>query len=364
MSKRIILYLPRSKSIATNFQDFLDRWEIYTKALRRVSEDGNNIEILTDVSFDSLSRDGLKSLFVGKSRLRQVLYLYHKLKHYKSDTVLIAGNNFDALFICLSIRSICRRTHVQASLHMETSAIMRMSGTKGLVKRVVLRTLIPRVDSLRLVRKSEIDRAIENFKLRETQVVVCPLPISPGLTLDSRTLSLSQPRLGVLGYVGRIQEERNPLHWSKIATQALKAFGGLRLVIAGDGPMRAQMQSSLQPFLDRIIFKGKLENKELMNVWSEIHTLLVTAPYESYGLAAREALLNGCFVVAPNIEANRELRELMPSGVRLYETFSEAVNEVKISLEQTLNLEKVESFRVSFWEQQQRSLEDLARSWI
>ena len=364
MSKRIILYLPRSKSIATNFRDFLDRWEMYVEALMRVSENGNGIEILTDVSFDSISHDGLRSLFVGKSRLRQALFLYRELKNYECDTVLIAGNNFDALFTCLSIRIICRRTKVQASLHMETSAIKSMSGLKGLVKRVTLRTLIPRVDSLRLVRRSEISRAVENFNLKETQVVVCPLPIFPDLTLDSRTLSLSQPRLGVLGFVGRIQEERNPLAWSKIATHALEAFAGLRLVIAGDGPMRAQMQSSLQPFLDRIIFKGKLENKELMNVWSEIHTLLVTAPYESYGLAAREALLNGCFVVAPNIEANRELRELMPSGVRLYETFSEAITEVTISLKQTLNLEEVESFRISFWEQQQHSLEDLAKSWI
>ncbi len=337
---------------------------MYVKALRRVSENGNCIEILTDVSFDSLSHGGLKSLFVGKSRLRQALYLYHEIKQCDSETVLIAGNNFDALFTCLSIRSICHRMQVQASLHMETSAIKRMSGLKGLVKRVVLRTLIPRVDSLRLVRRSEINRAIENFNLKETQVVVCPLPISPDLTLDSHTLSISQPRLGVLGYVGRIQEERNPLDWSKIATQALEAFAGLRLVIAGDGPMRAQLQSSLQPFLDRIIFKGKLENKELMNVWSEIHTLLVTAPYESYGLAAREALLNGCFVVAPNIEANRELRELMPSGVRLYENFSEAITEVMITLNQTFNLEEVESFRVSFWEQQQHSLEVLAKSWI
>lgn len=363
MNTRLIFYLPRAKSVSTTFDDLLVRWQIYAENAAQFSQRQVSLEFCTDRSFEETSYPNLRSLNSGNSRIAQFLFLYREMKKDNCSKILISANNYDALLISILVRTLSRKVKVQASLHMEVSAINKMVGWRGTVKRFLLNHLIPQVDSLRLVRTSEASRAIERFNLRMNQVVVCPLPVSPNHLLSLEQLSSSLPRNQVIGYVGRIHEERNPLLWVDLASKILASKPSCKLLVAGDGPLRQVMQSRLSPFSNRVYFKGSLNSNDIAINWARVKTLLITAPFESYGMAAREALLNGCFVVAPDIEAYRELKELVPLGLSLYCNQSEALSSIDRTLRDSFSLNDIQSFREAFFIEQKRYLHNLASSW-
>jgi glycosyltransferase involved in cell wall biosynthesis len=301
---------------------------------------------------------------VGKSRLRQFIWLCDRFIRDQSEKMIVAGNNFDALFIALLIRRLSQNTRIQASIHMEVEAIKRLSGFKGLIKKVLLKSMIPRVDSIRVVRSSERERVAEFFGLNLDRIVVCPLPIAPELLIDTQELENHTNRMGVIGFVGRIHEERKPLYWAEITSPLLEKFRGVNLLVVGEGPLREQMYQRLSQFSDRVEFTGQLLVNELVSVWKEIHTLLITAPFESYGMAAREALLNGCFVVAPNIDAYKDLKNLAPNAVCLYDNKFEAIQSLETVLKGTQTIEETKQLRAQILFDQEQKLQNLAKSWV
>lgn len=364
MKRNIIFYLPRSASISTAFHDLLNRWQTYAHALVSTSSEVGYVEIVTDeIPPEGFDQTPLKCTYSSRFRLQQFLYLYRETKSSDS-TMIISGNNFDALLISLFIRALCRNVNVQASIHMEIDAVERLSGLKGLVKKILMHLMIPRVDSLRLVRESESQKAIDLFGLQASQIVVCPVPIIQDSLIDLNDLSFTKPKSKTLGYVGRIHVERNPLLWTEIALGVLSEIEGLEIVVAGDGPLLSQMKSRLSCYSSQTTFLGNISSRDLLSVWKRLHTLLVTAPFESYGLAAREALLNGCFVVAPRIDTYLELEKLFTEGIYLYESKFEAEQIIKRLLSGALDVDEIRSLRETFLKKQDEFLHNLALSWI
>ena len=110
MTQNIYFYLPKSTSIATSFQDFLARWQTYAEQLAKLSGEGSKIVMLTDSRLNQANYDNLQCLFIGKTRLRQFIWLYSRFIHDQSKKMLISGNNFDALLISLLIRRLSKKT--------------------------------------------------------------------------------------------------------------------------------------------------------------------------------------------------------------------------------------------------------------
>lgn len=363
MNSRLIFYLPRAKSVSTKFDDLLARWQIYAENISQLSQRRIQLEFCTNRSFDESYYPNLRSINCGNSRIAQFFFLYREMRRDNVSKMLITANNYDALLICIIVRKLSKQVKVQTALHMEISSINKLMGWKGIVKKVFLNSLIPYVDNLRLVRASEVPRAMGQFYLRFDQVVVCPLPISPNHLLSLEQLTTSLPRHETIGYVGRIHEERDPFLWVDLASKILASKPHVRLLVAGDGPLRQAMQSRLSSFQNRVDFKGSLNSSEIATIWAQVKTLLITAPSESYGMAAREALLNGCFVVAPDVEAYRELKEMVPSGLFLYRNQSEALSVIDIALNENFSLTDIQSFREAFFIEQKKHLRNLALSW-
>lgn len=364
MTKEIYFYLPRSKSIATNFNDFLKRWQTYADYLVKHSHKGNHIVILTDTTISSNHFENLTVLSLGKARIRQLVVLYRQLASHNTEKMLIAGNNFDALLISLLVRKFTFKTKVQASIHMEIEAIRRLSGFKGSIKRFLLNLMIPKVDSVRVVRASEKERVVDYFGLNPDRILVCPLPVSPELLIDPVEIRAHTRGRKVIGFVGRIHDERRPIEWAEITSRLLDRCSEPKLLIVGEGLMKKQMEEILLKYSNRAEFTGQVRVEALLDVWRQIHTLLVTAPFESYGMAAREALLNGCFVVAPKIDAYIELKFLAPDGVYLYENPINADRVLESVLQRTCETKDIEEIRVKFFEDQDKSLTNLVLSWI
>jgi glycosyltransferase involved in cell wall biosynthesis len=364
MTPNVYFYLPKSSLIATNFQDFLARWQTYAEQLAKLSGEGSKIVMLTDSRLNQANYDNLQCLFIGKTRLRQFIWLCSRFIHDRTKKIIISGNNFDALFISLLIRKLSKDTHIQASIHMEIEAIKRLGGFRGYLKKVLLKTMIPKVDSIRVVRDSESGSVAEYFDVNPDRILVCPLPIAPELLIDIEKLKNYINRMGVIGFVGRIHDERKPLYWAEITSQLLERSRGINLLVVGEGPLREQMHYRLLQYSDRVEFTGQLSARELISVWKRIHTLLITAPFESYGMAAREALLNGCFVVAPNIDAYRDLKALAPNMVHLYENQIEAYQLMELVLKKSQTIEYIQELRTNFFSNQEQSLQNLAKSWV
>lgn len=353
---QIYFYLPRRESIATPLLEFVKRWEIYATAVREIENDAV-ITLLLDEEYLDSSLQGLKVLKLSRNRMIQVLTMFSFFSKGNQDATLISGNNFDALAVALFVRRFRPKLKVQASIHAEIDAIYAQVGLKASIKRMILKFLFPKLDSLRVVREQEVEKASKVFGFSADKIVVCPVPIElPKISSGAAGKSV--------GYLGRIHEERSPLVWSEIALRVSFECPSSSFLIAGSGPEEFQMRKVLSSISSRVRFLGHVRGDEIEEFWQSTKTLLITAPFESYGLAAREALLRGVVVVAPNIAVYRELKVTAPTILFLFDNIEEAILLVRKSFHTSVSQSELTNFRESFVESQKNHLMKLARSWL
>jgi phosphatidylinositol alpha 1,6-mannosyltransferase len=94
----------------------------------------------------------------------------------------------------------------------------------------------------------------------------------------------------VVGYVGRLAPEKMLHHLA-----AVHALNGVRLVIVGDGPSRAQ----LADLLPRAHFTGFVGGDDLARIVASLDAFVHTGPHETFCQSIQEALASGVPVVAP-----------------------------------------------------------------
>lgn len=118
----------------------------------------------------------------------------------------------------------------------------------------------------------------------------------------------------VLAAVMRLARRKRPLALLRIvdrAQQALDRLGDptrLRLVVAGDGPRLAAMESHLRRTATTagVTLLGRLERDEVHALLATAHVFLAPADLESFGIAALEARCTGVPVVAKSSGGVRE----------------------------------------------------------
>jgi glycosyltransferase involved in cell wall biosynthesis len=106
--------------------------------------------------------------------------------------------------------------------------------------------------------------------------------------------------------VGRLSREKRP----DVAIETLRAVQerGLaaRLWMVGDGPRRRALEAQARALL--VVFTGHLHDRdEMARLLARAHVALAPCPYETFGLAALEALACGTPVVATDRGAVSEL---------------------------------------------------------
>ena len=360
MVRNIYFYLPNLDSINTSQEDFLDRLNTYGEAVYKASR-GQIAEItLITRRTSHQSRPRVKVFSLNSMLLKRFGSVQKLLRASSNQVTLISGNNFSALLFCLTQRVLIPQIKVQASLHGKLELIMNESGLRGLVKRLFLKALIPRVDSLRLVDASEIDAVINEFGLSGSQLLVAPVPVAMPKSVD--LFSKERPR--TIGFVGRLHQERGVEEWGVICRNVASLEPLSLLHIIGVGPSQDLLVSLLSSSNVKVKFWGHLQQAELENVWREIGVLLVCSKSESYGMASREALIHGVPVVARENSASRLLCDLAPTLVRTYKTIEQASELIIHSLKSDYSATSFDNFLHYLRKEQEDYLDHLAHSWL
>jgi glycosyltransferase involved in cell wall biosynthesis len=125
-----------------------------------------------------------------------------------------------------------------------------------------------------------------------------------------RAAHVEPPR--AVGYVGRLAADKE-LPLALAAAPAIRRATGARLVVAGDGP--------LLPRVARAAARGDVDHhgvvpaRQIPALLGELRALVVPGRYESFGLAAAEALAAGVPVIAPDAGGAGELVAAAGCGV-------------------------------------------------
>ena len=109
----------------------------------------------------------------------------------------------------------------------------------------------------------------------------------------------------ILLNVGRLAEQKN----QQVLIDALARLPSARLVIAGDGPRRAEYVARAvhNGVVDRVHLLGDVERAEVADLLAAADLFVFPSIWETFGLAAVEAAIAGVPIIAADLPALREV---------------------------------------------------------
>jgi phosphatidylinositol alpha 1,6-mannosyltransferase len=127
----------------------------------------------------------------------------------------------------------------------------------------------------------------------------------------------------VVGYVGRLAAEKRVDLLAGVAR-----LPGVRLVVIGDGPARAD----LERLLPGAAFLGARYGDQLARLYASLDVFVHTGPHETFGQTVQEAQASGLPVVAPAAGGPVDLVEPGRTGVLVEPEDADAVTEAVAAL--------------------------------
>ena len=106
-----------------------------------------------------------------------------------------------------------------------------------------------------------------------------------------------------------------------------------------------------------------MTQSELKNEWAGISVLLSAAPAESYGMAMREAVLQGCAVVSLENSGSRDVARQYPNSVTLFTDLVSGAQLIAEALNKKISIKEVERYRIEFLNTQRENISKLVKSW-
>ena len=118
----------------------------------------------------------------------------------------------------------------------------------------------------------------------------------------------------ILGVVSRLESIKGMDLVVPAFAEVLKRFPAVRLLVVGDGSLRATMELQAVELgcADRITWVGRQPQEELNKWYGQMDIVLMPSRSEGFGLTAIEAMANGCVMVASNVGG---LPEVVRDGV-------------------------------------------------
>ena len=357
--RKVIFFHNNISRVATNPDDLLSRFKSYLQVARSSFGDAALELNLLLGGIDSDTRfDEMKVLKLRKSLLSQFLILRSFLRDLKNEVTLVAGDNHLSLLICRLVKARNTDIKLQISIHTSVRALLNPTNITEKLKLRFLLLNIRFVDSIRVVSNSDLESLQKVIPYYKGEVFVAPVPIEIPNSAPDRKLS------NIVAMVGRLHSERGIEESPAIFKELRVARPESRIMLIGDGPERAWLENQLGGFEPKPEFTGSLKQSDIQDKWSQIHILLSCAPSESYGMALREALVNGVFVVARKNETTELLQAQFPSVMKVFASTSEAAVFINGFFNQVFSPNDVLAVRQAIKSEQDRDLAKLAKSWF
>jgi glycosyltransferase involved in cell wall biosynthesis len=173
------------------------------------------------------------------------------------------------------------------------------------------RWAVHRASAVICVSEAERERVVSRLNVPRARTVVMPNGF------DERRLrrpATSDREHGLILSVGRLQAYKRV----EAALDALAALpDAYRLVVAGDGPHRAELEAYARArgVAERVEFKGRVTDEELASLYGRAQVVVNLSAAEAFGMTVLEAVAAGCHVVCSDIPAFRDLADEFPGWV-------------------------------------------------
>ncbi len=155
-----------------------------------------------------------------------------------------------------------------------------------------------------------IERKLGSLGLKRTHLV--PLGVDTELFTPARRSEAVRRSLGVspseklLLYVGRFRKEKG-IDILAGALRELDRRPGVRIVLVGDGPHDVLLRDALKGCTKTIWMGYEADSERLADLYASADIFLSPGPYETFGLAALEAMSAGVPVVGADRGGTAEL---------------------------------------------------------
>ena len=357
--RKVVFFHNNLSRIATDPRDLLSRFHNYLQAAKDYLRDPNlELNLLLGGIDSNIRFDAIKVVRLSRSLLSQYLALRSALYRPGQQVTLIAGDNQLSLLICLFAKARKTNIRLQISIHTSVSALLNPSNVFGKLKLKFILLSVRFVDNIRVVSDSDLENLRKAIPYFNGQIFVAPVPIEiPKAALDRK-------HSHVVGMVGRLHSERGIAECPSIFEELRVARPKSGILLIGDGAQRAWLEKQLSGFEPRPEFTGSLKQSDIRDRWPQIHVLLSCAPSESYGMALREALVNGVFVVARRNETTELLQAQFPNVMKIFTNSSEAAILINGFFEQEFSPDMVIAVRQAIKSEQDKYLIQLAKSWF
>lgn len=364
-----VFVFPNIDRVDTSLKDLLSRFDSYGSAYSElIGNSDQKVDIVCGTAnkknFDHLKYNSLNLHVKELTKFGSIRYLIYVSSLIKSGvinpSIVIAGDPFRGLFVCKLLRFLrITPSRIQVSVHGEINTNGFGSSRKAKLENLLFKILVRGVDSIRLVLQDQILNTENVFGITNEKIVVAPVPIS----LDFIDLKAKKPGK-TIGFVGRLHQERGIDLWIE-TIKTIKTKGiDFELRIIGDGPLRRYFEEEVQKIGVPYEFTGRLTQNELKSEWTNISVLLSAAPTESYGMAMREAVMQGCAVVSYTNSGSKDVAKHYPNSVKLFTDSSSGVSLIIEAMNSQIDIQEVERYRNEFTQLQKDNITKLVKSWI
>jgi glycosyltransferase involved in cell wall biosynthesis len=357
--RKVVFFHNNLSRIATDPRDLLSRFHNYLQAAKDYLRDPDlELNLLVGGIDSNIRFDAIKVVRLSRSLLSQYLALRSALYRPGQQVTLIAGDNHLSLLICLFAKAHKTNIRLQISIHTSVSALLNPSNVSGKLKLKFILLSVRFVDNIRVVSDSDLENLRKAIPYFNGQIFVAPVPI------EIPKAALHRKPSHVVGMVGRLHSERGIAECPSIFEELRVARPKSGILLIGDGAQRAWLEKQLSGFEPRPEFTGSLKQSDIRDRWPQIHVLLSCAPSESYGMALREALVNGVFVVARKNETTELLQAQFPNVMKIFTNSSEAAILINGFFEKEFSPDMVTAVRQAIKSEQDKYLIQLAKSWF
>lgn len=356
------------KELDLNF--LLERLNLYGKHYQARNQE-SLLVVLAGISIadynhlNHLTTTGLRIIRISDPTKNALFFAIRSLRQIRDlkirPSILIAGDIYFSAIACalMGHLSSLKRVKTQISIHGFYFNIFKESNTVvSRIKAYHLKQLVRSVNSIRVVSKELKSDLVTNHKVDSRKVLVSPIPVS----LD--TNPVTNVRSVNVVFVGRLHSERGISRLQEVIRHSLEGDPNVSFQIIGDGPLGNELQSTFSPHSNQVEFKGHIPHTEIIESLRNSSILLSTAQSEGFGLAIREALSAGCFVLAFSNPLTESLQNSFPEQVFTYKDIGDAANQINSIKQREINLHSVERFRQKQLSDNNDSLNNLIQSWV